>query len=151
NNPDIFQRAMTPGAPAAAGSGRPLAAAVDTSDTALPVPAEAGAVLPSELIVRLPALHSIRTGIDCPPGNMQAQIEAETAKARELATAYCGNPGNRGLERTRAEGAVLERAGSTEIYACAQPIMTMLPEGFEAADAELQSTMSRIAQEQQNE
>ena len=51
-NMDLFQRSMQPGASATAGNARP--ASHRTSDEALPMPAKAGAVLPSSILARLP-------------------------------------------------------------------------------------------------
>jgi hypothetical protein len=150
SNTDIFQRSMTPGAPTAAGSGQPLAAAVNTSDVALPVPAEAGAVLPSSLLARLPRLDAIRKGTDCTLGNMQATIEAETAKARALQSANYGNPGDRGLERTPAEGALLARLDDNELESCATPMSMMEPAAMTAAAEERDRALSRIVEEEQS-
>jgi hypothetical protein len=150
SNADIFQRSMTPGAPTAAASGQALAADVNTSDVALPIPAEAGAVPPSSLLARLPRLDTIRKGTDCTLGNMQATIEAETAKARALQNANYGNPGDRGLARTSAEGAILERAGDSEIEMCATPMSMMESPAMTAAGEERDRALSRIVEEEQS-
>jgi hypothetical protein len=148
SNTDIFQRAMTPGAPTAAGSGQPLAAA-NTADDAKPMPADAGAVLPSSLLARLPRLDTINKGTDCSVGNIQRTIETETAKARALQTANYGNPGDYGLARTPAEGAVLERAEDPELELCSANLLMQQPASFAAAAEERSRAQSRIVQEQQ--
>src|SRR5688572_6778928 len=54
-NADLFQRSMQPGAPTTANAGARSAAGT-TSDEALPMPADAGAVLPSSILARLSRL-----------------------------------------------------------------------------------------------
>jgi hypothetical protein len=143
-NVDIFQRAATPGAPV--GGGTQVVA--NSSDEALPMPAEAGAVLPSSLLARLPRLDTIDDTTDCTLGGMQDTITAEAAKARELEAAYYGNPGNRGLARTRAEGAVLERAEDSAIAMCGS-LMDVLPsDALRLAEDERSAAVGKAAEEQ---
>jgi hypothetical protein len=127
-NLDMFQRAMTPGAPAAANSGARLAA--NTSDEALPMPKDAGAVLPSSILAKIPSIAAIDASTDCSLGDIPATIDRERAKAAEQQAAYYGNPGNSGLGRTPAERAVLDRLEDSDIEACgslmsfASPLLT---------------------------
>lgn len=149
-NMDIFQRSMTPGAPTAAASAGARAAA-STSDEALPMPADAGSVLPSQVLAQLPALSTITAKTDCKLPNVTATIERESKKATELQAAYYGNPGNSGLARTPAEGAVLERAQDSQMTLCALP-MTVLAQSpaWDAADKHRRDEISRIGTEQTN-
>jgi hypothetical protein len=148
SNADLFQRAMQPGAPAAASAAR---AAASASDEALPVPANAGAVLPSSILARLPRLDTIRRDTDCTLGGLQATVEKEYAQAMALQDAYYGNPGDSGLARTPAEGAILERLEDSELESCAVEVNSMgvafLPE-YQAADAARREASGRITEEQ---
>jgi hypothetical protein len=76
--------------------------------------ANAGAVLPSSSLARLPSLDTIKRGTDCTLGGLQFTVEKETAQAVALQDAYYGNPGDSGLKRTRAEGAILDRLEDTD-------------------------------------
>lgn len=149
SNLDLFDRAMRPGAPTAAAASRPSRARTD--DEALPMPAEAGGVLPSSILKRLPRLDSITRTTDCTLGGAQATIEQEAARARALLNADYGNPGNSGLARTAAEGAILERLDDSELDTCSIEVnngFAFQPE-YAAADAALSEASSRITQEQQ--
>lgn len=150
-NVDLFQRAMHPGASAAVNAGAAATAArARTSDEALPMPAEAGAVLPSSILARLPRLDSIKRGMDCSLGGVHATIEAETRKALALQDAYYGNPGDSGLKRTAAEGAILDRLDDSDLDSCGMELAmgAGFSDEFRAADAARQEASSRITQEQ---
>lgn len=151
SNVDLFQRAMQPGAPATA-SGAARNAAT-TSDEALPIPANAGAVTPSSILARLPRLDTIERSTDCSLGGTQATVEKETAAAQALHDAYYGNPGDSGLARTPAEGAVLKRLEESNLESCGMLLnsssLAFTPE-YTAADAAWNAASSRIAEEQQN-
>jgi hypothetical protein len=150
SNADLFQRAMQPGAPAAASAARASASAA-ASDEALPMPANAGATLPSAVLARLPRLDTIDRDTDCTLGGLQATVEKEYAQAIALQDAYYGNPGDSGLARTPAEGAILERLEDSELESCAVEVNSMgvafLPE-YQAADAARRETSGRITEEQ---
>lgn len=148
-NMDIFQRSMTPGAPAASAAA-PRATA-STSDEALPMPADAGSVLPSQLLAQLPALSTINAKTDCKLAMLTATIQRETKKATDFQAAYYGNPGESGLARTPAEGAVLERAGDSDLIMCGAPtkVYTMSP-AWDAAAKRNRDEISNIGTEQTN-
>lgn len=145
-NMDLFQRSMTPGASAA--SARPTRGA---DDEALPVPRDAAAVLPSSIFARVPAITAIKSGTDCSLGGLSATITTENEKAHTLQAGYYGNPGDAGLARTPAEGAVLERAGDSELYACGQNIIMRLdPTGArQRAEEERSNAIGAIVREQE--
>jgi hypothetical protein len=136
-NMDLFQRSMTPGAPVASPGAR---AAANTSDEALPMPKDAGAVLPSSILAKIPSAATIAPTTDCSLGGVSATIESERAKAVEQQAAYYGNPGNSGLGRTLAEREVLEHAEDDELEMCGSPMAFASP---------LLSQEWRTAQEQQ--
>jgi hypothetical protein len=144
-NVDLFQRATTPGAAASANPTARVAA--NTSDEALPMPAQAGSVWPSAILARLPRLDTINDSTDCTLGDLQAQIASEANNARALHDAYYGNPGNRGLARTPAERAVLERAGDTQLELCGAAINFIPGDAFAQADAARTRAMSEIDEE----
>lgn len=146
DNMEIFTRAMTPGATSAA---PPRGAQRDEPD--LPVPGEALAVLASDLIDRIPAIDAIARGTMCELPEVTATIERERVKITELYNARYGNPGNSGLERTPAEGAILERAGDSALEACGN-VMTIMatPEAFVAADEERRAAQSAASVEEQD-
>jgi hypothetical protein len=150
SNADLFQRSMQPGASATASTG--AAARAGTSDEALPMPANAGAVLPSSILARLAPLDTIKRGTDCSLGGAQATIEKELAAALALQDAYYGNPGDSGLERTAAEGAILDRLEDSDLESCgiAGNGGTAFTPEFTAADTAWQEASSRIAEEQQD-
>jgi hypothetical protein len=149
SNTDLFARSMQPGAPAAANAARAAAAA--TSDEALPMPAAAGAVLPSSILARLPALDTIKRNTDCSLGGLQATVEKELAAATALQDAYYGNPGDSGLKRTRAEGAILDRLEDSDLDTCGIELNmgTAFAPGFQAAQKGWDEASSRIVQEQE--
>jgi hypothetical protein len=151
-NADLFQRAMQPGASTAANAGAAATAArARASDEALPMPANAGSVLPSSILVRLTPLTAIKRGMDCSLGGALATIEKETAQAVALQDAYYGNPGESGLGRTAAESAILERLEDAELESCGVAVnmgTTFMAE-YQAADAAWQEASNRISREQQ--
>jgi hypothetical protein len=149
SNADLFQRSMQPGAAATVNAG--TASRATTSDEALPLPAGAGAVLPSSILARLTPLDAIKRGTDCSLGGAQATIEKELAAAVALQDAYYGNPGDSGLKRTAAEGAILDRLDDSALESCGIDMNggTALTPAFAAADAAWQEASSRIAEEQQ--
>jgi hypothetical protein len=158
SNADLFARSMQPGASAAANGGRPAAASTTlggpkrgTSDEALPMPSAAGAVLPSSILARLPPLDSIKRGTDCTLGGLQATVEKEMAQATALQDAYYGNPGDSGLKRTRAEGAILDRLEDSDLDSCGMELNmgTAFAPEFQAAEAAWNEASSRITQEQE--
>jgi hypothetical protein len=116
SNMDLLQRAITPGAPAAANATARVAA--NTSDEALPMPKDAGAVLPSAILAKVPALSTITATTDCSLGDLPAIAQRESAKANQQLAAYYGNPGMSGLGRTPAESAVLEHAENSDLELC---------------------------------
>ena len=68
-----------------------------------------------------------------------------------MQNAYYGNPGDSGLARTRAEGAILERLEDTDLESCGMELdlgQAFSPE-FAAADAVWNEASSRITEEQQ--
>jgi hypothetical protein len=144
-NMDIFARSMSPGATPAA-----LPRSVQPDEADLPVPADALAVLASELLARIPRITTIEAGTVCVLPEWSATVERERAKAARLHDARYGNPGDSGLARTPAEGAVLERAGESELESCGT-LMTVMatPEAFTAADATRRAAQSAAAVEQQ--
>jgi hypothetical protein len=152
NNVDLFQRSMQPGASATASAGvRNAGARATTSDEALPMPASADAVLPSSVLARLPRLDTIKRSTDCTLGGLQATVEKEAAQAQALQDAYYGNPGDSGLARTPAEGAILERLEDSDLESCGMQVnsgMALSPE-YTAADAAWNEASSRIIGEQQ--
>jgi hypothetical protein len=128
------------------------AARARSSDEALPMPAEAGAVLPSSILARLPRLDTIKRGMDCSLGGVSATIEKETRQAMSLQDAYYGNPGDSGLKRTAAEGAILDRLDDSDLDSCGMELNmgTAFSAEFMAADAAWQEASSRIVEEQQD-
>src|SRR5690606_2168626 len=62
-----------------------------------------------------------------------------------------GNPGNSGLARTRAEGAVLDRAKDSDIQSCGSlmDVLGSSSEAFTAADAERREAESAAERERQ--
>lgn len=151
SNVDLFQRAMQPGASATASSS--ARSAPTANDEALPIPANAGAVTPSSILARLPGLQTIERSTDCSLGGMQATVEKEMAAAQALQDAYYGNPGDSGLARTSAEGAILERLEDSELESCGMLLnsrgLAFTPE-YTAADAAWNAASNRISEEQQN-
>jgi hypothetical protein len=150
-NADLFQRSMQPGASATATAAPLNAAAPTANDEALPMPASAGAVLPSSILARLPRLDAIKRGTDCTLGNLQTTIEKETAQAVALQDAYYGNPGDSGLKRTAAEGAILDRLEDTDLESCGISLMNdaaYAAESTAAYDA-FREASGRISEEQQ--
>jgi hypothetical protein len=145
-NTDLFQRAMTLGTPAPNSTAARLAAA--QNDVAQPMPAAAGAVLPSSLIAKLPPLSSITAGTDCSLGDLQGQIKREHDAAAALEAAYYGNPGDNGLARTPAEGKMLERAGDTELIQCGSLMNFTNVPGMAAAEQEFDRARGEISKEQ---
>ncbi len=148
SNADLFQRAMQPGASTTANAG---AARARASDEALPVPASAGAVLPSSILARLLPLDAIKRGTDCSLGGAQATVEEELAATIALHDAYYGNPGDSGLKRTPAEGAILDRLDDSDLESCgiAGNGGTAFTPELAAADAAREAASNRIAEEQQ--
>jgi hypothetical protein len=151
SNVDLFQRAMQPGAPATASGTVRTAAA--TSDEALPIPANAGTVTPSSILARLPSLDTIERNTDCSLGGLQATVEKEMTATQALHDAYYGNPGDSGLARTPAEGAILKRLEDSDLESCGMLLnssgLAFTPE-YTAADAAWKAASSRISEEQQN-
>ncbi len=103
-------------------------------------------MLPSSLLARLPRLDTIKRGMDCSLGGMPATIEARTRKAVALQDAYYGNPGDSGLKRTAAEGAILDRLDDSELDTCGMELAmgSMFSTEFRTADAAWQEASSRI-------
>jgi hypothetical protein len=151
SNADLFARSMQPGASATANAGSAAAARPRTSDEALPMPPNAGAVLPSSILARLPPLDTIKRGTDCSLGGLQTTVEKEMNQAVALQDAYYGNPGDSGLKRTRAEGAILDRLEDTDLESCGMELNmgTAFAPEFAAADAAWNEASSRITQEQE--
>ena len=152
SNLDLFERSMRPGAPtAAAATGASAARGANTSDEELPMPATAGDVLPSSILARLTPLDRITDSTDCTLGGAQATIEKEINETRALQNAFYGNPGNSGLARTPAEGAILERLEDSDLEACSVEINmgTAISPDFAAADSAWTEASSRITQEQE--
>jgi hypothetical protein len=151
SNLDLFERSMRPGAPTAAAPAASAARAA-AGDEALPMPAEAGDVLPSSILARLLPLDRITDGTDCTAGGAQDLIEKESAETQALQNAYYGNPGDSGLARTAAEGAILERLEDSDLESCgleANSGLAFAPE-YQAADRAWSEASNRIAQEQQD-
>jgi hypothetical protein len=150
-NADLFQRAMQPGASAAANGGAAAAARAGARDEALPMPTNAGSVLPSSILARLTPLTSIKRGTDCSLGGALATIEKETTQALALQDAYYGNPGDSGLGRTAAESAILERLEDPELESCGVEVNMGTPfmAEYQAADAAWQEASNRISREEQ--
>lgn len=146
-NPDLFARAMQPGAPVASSAAR----ARNAGDEALPMPAAIGAVLPSSILSRLTSLDQITDRTDCTLGGAAATIEAEMNKVRAQQADFYGNPGDRGLARTAAEGAVLERTSDSALTICGmdQEHRVASASVFAAADAERRERAGRIAEEEE--
>jgi hypothetical protein len=153
SNADLFARSMQPGASATANNNAAAGAAARAraSDEALPMPANAGAVLPSSILDRLPRLDTIKRGTDCSLGGLQSTVEKEMAQAVALQDAYYGNPGDSGLKRTRAEGAILDRLDDTDLESCGMELNmgTAFSSEFTAADAAWNEASSRITREQE--
>lgn len=147
-NPDLFARSMQPGAPTAASAGAGGAA----TDEALPMPAAIGAVLPSTILARLMPLDAITDRTDCTLGNAVATVAAEMNKVRAQQNDFYGNLGDRGLARTAAEGAVLERTSDSELMTCGLEESMGVASATElaAADTARRERAGRIAEEQQN-
>lgn len=125
-NMDLFQRSMTPGAsPSAGNAPRP-----NTSDEALPMPKEAGSVLPSAILARIPALTTIKKGSDCALADLKATIKTETARAQTLHDAYYGNPGMSGDRSVPAVAKVLDAAEDSSLTQCGQ--LTEYTQGWNA-------------------
>jgi hypothetical protein len=144
-NMELFSRAMTPGA-----SATNLGNRASTSDEALPIPADAAAVLPSSIFDKIPPFASITAATQCSLDNLDATIKTETEKTNGLATAYYGNPGNAGLARTKAEGDVLERAGDSALFLCGQLTNWMAPpDALAKADADKDRSASEIEAERE--
>jgi hypothetical protein len=151
SNLDLFERSMRPGAPAAAAPAVSAAGAV-AGDEALPMPSAAGDVLPSSLLARLSPLDRITADTDCTAGEAQELIERESGETQALQNAYYGNPGDSGLARTAAEGAILERLEDSDLDSCgleASGGLAFAPE-YGAADRAWNEASNRIAQEQQD-
>jgi hypothetical protein len=149
-NLDLFERSMRPGAPAAAAPAASAARAA-TGDEALPMPSAAGDVRPSSILARLLPLDRITAGTDCTAGGAQALIDEESAAVEALQNAYYGNPGDSGLARTAAEGAILERLEDPDLESCgleANGGLAFAPE-YLAADRAWSEASNRIAEEQQ--
>jgi hypothetical protein len=147
-NMDLFQRSMTPGAPVASSAAR---SAANTSDEALPMPKDAGAVLPSSILARIPSVAAITATTDCSLGDLPATIERERAKAGEQAAAYYGNPGNSGLGRTPAERAVLEHAEDDDLEMCGSPMSfanPLLSQEWRAAQEQQEKELNAVALEE---
>ena len=152
SNVDLFERAMRPGAPTAASASRSGGSGARSDDEALPMPAEAGDVLPSSILARIPRLDSITRATDCTLGGALATIQNEATRVRALLAADYGNPGNSGLARTPAEGAILKRLEDSELDTCSIEVndgFAFQPE-YAAADAAWSEASSRITQEQQD-
>jgi hypothetical protein len=150
SNLDLFERSMRPGAPAAAAPAASAARAAGGEET-LPIPAAAGDVLPSSILARLLPLERITAGTDCTAGGAQELIEQESGETQALENAYYGNPGDSGLARTAAEGAILERLEVAELESCgveANSGLAFTPE-YLAADRAWDEASNRIAEEQQ--
>lgn len=152
SNVDLFDRAMRPGAPtAAAPTANAARAAAGNED--LPMPAAAGDVLPSALLGRLLPLDSLSASTDCTLGGMQDLIEKEMREAQALENAYYGNPGDSGLARTPAEGAILERLEDPDLESCGVEAAmggTEFAPQYQAAERARSEASNRIAQEQQD-
>ena len=151
-NLDLFERSMRPGAPTAAGAtGASAARGANTSDEELPMPAAAGDVLPSSILARLTPLDRITDSTDCTLGGAQATIEQEINETHALQNAFYGNPGDSGLARTPAEGAILERLEDTDLEACSVEVNmgTAISPDFAAAESAWTEASSRITQEQE--
>jgi hypothetical protein len=150
SNLDLFERSMRPGASASAAPASAGGAAA--GDEALPMPAEAGDVLPSSILARLLPLDRITDRTDCTAGGAQELIEKESAETQALQNAYYGNPVDSGLARTAAEGAILERLEDSDLESCgleASSGVAFTPE-YLAADRAWSEASNRIAQEQQD-
>jgi hypothetical protein len=146
SNPDLFQRAMTLGAPAAGSTAARLAAAA--KDEALPMPAGAGSMLPSSILAELPPLSAIVAGTDCSLGDVQAKITREHDAAAALEAANYGNPGDNGLARTAAEGKMLERAGDPDLLQCGSLMNFVNVPGMGAAEEVFEKALAEIGKEQ---
>lgn len=149
-NADLFERAMRPGAATAAA---PAASAARTAagDEALPMPASAGDVLPSSILARLLPLDRIGASTDCTLGGAEALIEKELDETQALENAYYGNPGDSGLARTPAEGAILTRLEDSDLESCgsyAAGGVAFMSE-YQAAERAWSESSNRIAQEEQ--
>jgi hypothetical protein len=147
-NIDLFQRSMTPGASAAASAH----AASSTSDEALPMPKDAGSVLPSAVLAQIPPVSTITASTDCSLGELNATIERERKKATEQQSAYYGNPGNSGLGRTPAEQAVLEHAEDSDLELCGSPMKfaTSLSPEWQAVEEQQRNELDAIGLEESN-
>ena len=119
SNADLFQRvdAARRVATAVTPAVRHCRAA-RTSDEALPMPANAGAVLPSSILARLPPLDTIKRGTDCSLGGLQATIEKETAQSHCLAGRVLRQPRRQRPQAHAAEGAILDRLDDTDLESC---------------------------------
>jgi hypothetical protein len=104
--------------------------------------------LPSATLAKIPPLSSVTAKTDCGLPEISATIEQELKKATDLQAAYYGNPGNSGLARTPAEGAVLERAGDPQLTLCGVPTnWTAKPGEWAAAQAQRDKEFSEIQAE----
>jgi hypothetical protein len=102
-------------------------------------------------LARLLPLDRITDSTDCTLGGAQATIEREINETRALQNAYYGNPGDSGLKRTAAEGAILDRLEDTDLETCSLEVnngISFTPE-FTAADRAWSEASSRIVQEQE--
>jgi hypothetical protein len=147
-NVDLFQRSMTPGAPVASSGAR---AAANTSDEALPMPKDAGAVLPSSILAKIPSLSTITASTDCSLGDLSATIERERAKAVAQEAAFYGNPGDSGLGRTPAERTVLEHADDSDLEACGSPMAfanPLLSPEWRTAEDQKSKEMDAVARDE---
>lgn len=151
SNADLFERAMRPGAPTAAAPSAAAAGAAAAGDEELPMPASAGDVLPSSVLARLLPLTRIDANTDCTLGGAEALIEKELGETRALENAYYGNPGDSGLARTPAEGAILARLEDPELESCGSYAMSgieLMPD-YQAAERAWSEASGRIAEEEQ--
>jgi hypothetical protein len=150
SNADLFERSMRPGAPTAAAPAASVARAA-AGDEALPLPDAAADVLPSSVLARLLPLDSITDRTDCTLGAAEALIEKELAETQALEREYYGNPGDSGLARTPAEGAILERLEDSDLESCGVELnmgLAFAPE-YQAADQAWSAASSRIVEEEQ--
>jgi hypothetical protein len=110
-------------------------------------------VLPSSILARLLPLDRITASTDCTLGGTHELIEKELGETQALENAYYGNPGDSGLARTPAEGAILERLDDPELESCgveaAVSGAAFAPQ-YQAAERAWSEASNRIAQEQQD-
>lgn len=151
SNVDLFERSMRPGAPTAAASAASATRAAAAGDEALPMPNSAGDVLPSSILARLLPLDRITATTDCTLGGAEELIQKEMGETQALDNAYYGNPGDSGLARTPAEGAILARLEDPELEGCsvyATSGVSFLTD-YQAAEQAWSAASNRIAQEEQ--